>query len=178
MDNEIARINKLTFGQLRNELANCNDPVRQYIIRNLMLVRYKQYLKNKELQHQMKKEYRKRQIKKIKSKIESKYKNSKSMEPFDDLDLFDEIDGNGNNDEIIHDLMQNNDELPENIQEYMRDKTNKNLRSRLHNDIDINRMKDNTIFNNKIKKNDFVPPFADGNDDQYASFEGAFRTSN
>lgn len=175
MDTEITRINKLTFGELRNELANCNDPVRQYIIRNLMLVRYKQHLANKEAQQQMKKDYRKNQIKKIKSKLKDKYtkKVNISLEPYDDSELFDH-EGIEYNDQVQEINNWEGDNL-NGIPEYNKDKTNKNLMSRLQNDIDINRLKDNTIHNKKINK-DFVPPFADETDDQYASFNGAFKT--
>lgn len=162
MDDEITRINSLTFGQLRNELANCTDPVRQYIIRNLMFIRYNQYLKNKEIKQEMKKDYKRKQIKKIKKKIEDKYK-------FNDLDLFiDEIDdAEINNEEIINEEIING-------KPSMKDKTNKNLRNRMQNDIDINK---NNTYTSKIKK-DFVPPFTNENDDRYATFEGAFKLIN
>ncbi|MCJ7636446.1 MAG: hypothetical protein MUO21_03065 [Nitrososphaeraceae archaeon] len=183
LENEITRINKLTFGELRNELANCNDPVRQYIIRNLMLVRYKQHLENKEVQQQMKKDYRKNQLKKIKKRIENKYvkKEHVSLESFDDSEIFDHDKELKNINDKVQELNELNndnpwrDEILNNIPEYNKDKTNKNLMSRLQNDIDINRLKDNTIHSKKINK-DFVPPFADETDDQYASFNGAFKT--
>ena len=174
MEKEIARINKLTFGQLRNELANCTDPVRQYIIRNLMYVRYTQYLEHKETQNQMKKDYKKNQISKIKKKIISKRKQKdkdkdKPLELFDldeltNLDNLDELDNLNNLDNLTQDQ----------IKEYNKDKTNRNIMNRLYNDIDINKMKDSK----KKLDNEFVPPFSTGSDDQYASFDTAFKTTN
>ena len=48
-------MNNMTFGELRNELANCDNPVRQRIIRNLMYIRYKQHLEKKQKIQQLKK---------------------------------------------------------------------------------------------------------------------------
>ena len=173
MEKEIARINKLTFGQLRNELANCTDPVRQYIIRNLMYVRYTQYLEHKETQNQMKKDYKKKQISKIKKKIISKRKQQdKPLANLDGFDL-DNIDNLDNLDELTN--LDNLDNLTQDqIKEYNKDKTNRNIMNRLYNDIDINKMKDSK----KKLDNEFVPPFSTGSDDQYASFDTAFKTTN
>ena len=59
------------------------------------------------------------------------------------------------------------------IKEYGRDKTNNNLMRRLSNDIDINKIKDD--IQKKDVSRDFVPPFANNLDDQYASFNEAFK---
>ncbi|AYV76940.1 MAG: hypothetical protein Barrevirus4_24 [Barrevirus sp.] len=178
MNNHINEVNKMTFAELRNELANCSDPVKQYIIRNLMMLRYKQHLENKELERNLKKKYQKSQIKKIKRKLEKKYRNKSVNNPLTNSDFIEpeetreEEDDNTNNNNNMYNGTK--------INEYIKDRTNNNLMNRLHNDIEINKMKDDNIYksskSNKKNNNDFVSPFSnDGSDDKYASFDNAFK---
>jgi hypothetical protein len=166
------KISQMTFGDLRNELANCTDPIRKEIIRNLMYIRYKQHLYKKEKVQQIKKENRNKQIRKIKRRVkkelECKYK-SKDSDISDILDL---------NDFVEPDVVVEQEQIQNQVPQYNRDKTNNNLMKRLSNDIDINKMKDENIYNKKNKdtKRDFVPPFANNLDEKYASFNDAFKS--
>lgn len=145
------KINKMTFGELRNELANCTDPVKKEIIRNLMYIRYNQHLAKKEKIKKLKKEYRRKQIHKIKQKIEDKYKLSdleKEDSESDILDINDfQKEQKFEQEQEQENILYNNNEIPK----YNRDKTNTNLMKRLSNDIDINKMKDDNIYNLKKK---------------------------
>ena len=193
---EIARINKLTFGELRNELANCNNPVREKLIRNLMYVRYNQHLHKKQQLEQQKKEYKKRQIRQIKSKLEEKYKvknenreNANKNNDFLDIDNNDDNDNDNDNDNNVwfdetdfnvkpsfsslnelDDINDTNDtnELfdSRNITEYGRDFTNNNLMDRLNADMSLRN--DKQIFKNK---KDFMAPYSNEPSNNYASFD-------
>ena len=149
----MSRINNMTFGELRNELANCNNSTRKEIIRNLMYIRYKQHLAKKEKINQMKKEFRKSKIRQIKQRIKMKYR----PEPVKDIESIGESIGEG-------DILDAND-FGEKI--YNRDKTNNSLMQRLSTNIDIKKMKEDTL---PKKTKDFVSPFTNNMDEQYASF--------
>lgn len=174
-----SRIQKMTFGELRNELANSDDPVKKEIIRNLMYIRYNQHIAKKEKINQLKKENRKQQIHKIKKKVEDKYKsNTNDTLDLDIDDLFEQEKKKEKHivlDEEPEEITYTQQTTPQ-IKEYNRDKTNNNLMKRLSNDIDINKIKDDHIYSNRRKdiSRDFVPPFANNLDEQYASFSDAF----
>ena len=190
-NSEIARINKLTFGELRNELANCrNNPVREKVIRNLMCIRYNQHLQKKIQIEQFKKEQKRKQIMKIKNKLEEKYKyklNENYNKPDDLLDFvdndekvqFDKNDFNNINENDLNNINENDfkndfkNELDEtnelydsrNITEYGRDYANNNLMERLN--IDMNLRKDTPIVKNK---KDFATPYSNNPGTQFAPF--------
>lgn len=175
-NSEIARINKLTFGELRNELANCrNNPVREKVIRNLMCIRYNQHLQKKIQIEQFKKEQKRKQIMKIKNKLEKKYKYKVNHYDKTD-DLLDFVD----NDEKVqfdendfNNVNENKNELDEvnelfdsrNITEYGRDYANNNLMERLN--IDMNLRKENPIVKNK---KDFATPYSNNPGNHFAPF--------
>ena len=50
IDQIVNKINNMTFRELRNELAYCDDPTKEKIIRNIMYRRYTQYMKSNETQ--------------------------------------------------------------------------------------------------------------------------------
>ena len=182
---EIARINKMTFRELRNELANCmNNPVRGTIIRNLMYIRYNQHLYKKQQLEQFRKEAKRKQILQIKNKLEKKYKKNNeiinhnhSEEHYDDdfgsfkKEHCKDVDLNENDFNDTKPLFGSLNELDEDnsdlfdlrdITEYERDHANNNLMDRLNVDMDLHNIKVKT-------KNDFVMPYS--NDiGSYASF--------
>jgi len=174
--NKIDKINHMTFAELRNELANCTDPVRKEIIRNLMYIRYKQYMDKKEKIHQLKRENKKKQLKKIKHKIEEKYKAVKNEdekeEDYGDILNANDFIANRKEEPISNFISMpkyNNTELPE----YDRDKSNNSLMQRMSNDIDIKKMKEDIIYKPKKESNyskDFSSSSSNNLDDQYASF--------
>lgn len=178
---EITRINNLTFRELRNELANCqNNPVRETIIRNLMYIRYNQHLQKKQQLEKIKKEQRRKQISKIKNKLEEKYKTNDMLRVDDFIDQSDEeINFNesdfktlkpvhGSLNELDDDNGNDNDnnELFDSraITEYERDYANNNLMERLNIDMDLRKIKVES------KKKEFVTPYADTVGGNYAPF--------
>lgn len=146
VNTDINSINNLTFGQLRNELANCNDPIKEKLLRNIMLIRYKQHLRNK-----------------------TKYNVSNKTNNYNQFPL------NENDFELTPNIntlneVQENDDLYDNrdINEYDRDLTNNNLMNRLNSDIDI------YTKGMSKQKPDFIPPYINNVGDDYASL-GAFQ---
>jgi hypothetical protein len=172
---EITRINKLTFKELRNELANCkNNPVRETLIRNLMYIRYNQHLHKKQQLIQLKKEHKKKQISKIKNKLEEKYKRNGDALNFDD-----EIDFNENDFKTLKPPFEPLNELDKtdelfdsrDITEYDRDYANNNLIERLNIDADLRKIKPK--FKNK---NDFMTPYSNDSGGNYAPFNDNSRS--
>ena len=191
---EIDRINKMTFHELRNELAYCgNNKVKEDLIRHIMFQRYQKHIELKNQIEYIKQQKKQRYIEKLKRQQEKEYKkrlayekknNQKLKEPDDDnvsldstdfvntgtiikpMNELDDINGNG--------LFDKRD-----ITEYDRDLTNNNLVDRLNSDIDI-RTKRNTgrgISNKDKKQVDFVPPYADTAGDNYAPFDSILKSS-
>jgi len=116
---EIDRINNLTFKELRSELVLAKgDPLKEYLIRNLMLIRYNRHIHNK---HQP---------------IITKPIIKTQFNQIDVSDLVDDL--MNDNQEIIEELHDNRP-----IVEYERDKANNNLMERLNNDMDIRNTKIN-----------------------------------
>jgi hypothetical protein len=152
MNQEIERINRLTFRELRNELTKCNnDPVKEKIIRNLMLVRYKQHLERKRLRELKKIEYQQKQS-----------EQTNDFFPFDDDDFakpsFESL--NELDDEKSNELLFSNRK----IEEQDRDHVNNSIVERLNGDIDIKEMR------NKKKKPNIVSPYTNFPGDNFAPF--------
>lgn len=110
--------NKLTFSELRKELAYCNDKVKEKIIRTIMYNKYKEHILNKKIYIENKKS------------IVQDFKNI----------------AHNNNDKYIskNEIYEKNNTnlnvIKNNI--YNRDTTNNNLMQRMSNDIDIFSSKD------------------------------------
>ncbi|QKF94068.1 hypothetical protein QKU48_gp0610 [Fadolivirus algeromassiliense] len=170
---ELNKINKMTFSQLRNELALCNDPIKEKLIRNLMYIRYKQHINNKIKMEEMTRQ------KKMKM-IERENRNRiKTMEQVNDnqnmMDMLDDQD-NISIDPDEYEIKQNNISLNElddenmlfdkrDITEYERDAVNNNIVDRLNSDIDIRTMREN-----RNTKKEFVMPYSDDVSGNYAPF--------
>jgi len=171
---DIERINKLSFNELRNELAYCNDPVRELLIRKLMKIRYIELVDRKKriiMQQQLEEEQRQMLIKK---KMEMRYRQKLSKVKDNELSskLIDEllIDDERDIDKTIRTRSMNAD-LDENgepkfVKEVKRDKLNNNLMDRLNSDMDIRKYQNMTK-----EKKEFISPYAreEGN---YASWKG------
>ena len=143
---EVDRINKLTFRGLKNELAKCNNPLKEKIIRNLMLFKYKQHLE-------------KRRQEEMYQRLEQKEESNEC--PFNDDDFEKPNFGSLNElDERSKDVNYANRE----IKEQGRDRVNKSIIDRLNNDIDIKEMR-----NNK-KKPPVVSPYTNIAGDNFAPY--------
>lgn len=189
---EIYRINKMTFHELRNELAYCGDnKVKEDLIRNIMFQRYQKHIELKNQIEHIKQQKKQMYIDKLKRQQEKEYKkrladekrkNKKIKEPEDDnisldstdfintgtiikpMNELDDIDNNG--------LFDKRD-----ITEYDRDLTNNNLVDRLNSDIDIRTKRNNGRENNNRKQIDFVSPYANTPGDNYAPFDSILKSS-
>jgi len=178
---EIARINRLTFKELRNELANCkNNHVKESLVRHLMYIRYNQYIQKKNEEDRIKREHKKRQIEKIKKHVEEKYKRKELVNNVKRDDIFDDIDDEDKNmaslSELVNEVVEEEEDNlfdSRGISEYDRDFTNNNLMERLNSDI--------TIRTNKPKieksRKDIIPPYSNEPGDNYASYQSAFKSS-
>lgn len=71
---EITRIKRMSFRELRDELGNCdNNPVKERIIRSLMKEKYIHYLKKKKELQQREQLRRKQKYQKLKNLMAKKY---------------------------------------------------------------------------------------------------------
>ncbi len=149
-----SEIGKMTFGQLRKELALCNDPIREKIIRHFMYLRYTQYVNKK------------RQLEEInRLRAEKMMRKRKPVEPVKQSDDHMSLDPDdfevkpvaGSLNELDGELFDDRD-----IAEYERDVTNNNLVKRLNSDIDIRTM--------GVKKKEFLMPYSDDAGGNYAPF--------
>jgi hypothetical protein len=144
----VTKINNMTFSELKNELYKChNNPIKERIIRELMVIKYQQHInlqKNK-------------QNKKPKTVPSQKPKMIEPIEvfSFDDFSLDD-----FNDDKKDFDAFDRN-----HIIEYKKDVTNNNLMDRLNNDMEIKKMKKSKNVKEIIK------PFANTSCDAYATFK-------
>jgi len=177
MDSE--RIKKMSFKDLRNELANCNNPIKAKIIRSLMVLRYNQHMERKRF-IQMKQQERYHRIM-IKQQQEQTMRNNN-----------DNNDNDNNVNELEENIMLDDDdfdikpkfgslnELDEQsndsdfrpireIKEQDRDKLNDNLVSRLNNDLELKYHNEKS----KQEKVDIVPPFSNDIGGMYAPFASA-----
>ena len=163
--NEVSRINNMTFGELRNELANCNNnPVRQKLIRNLMVIRYNQHLEKKQHYNKLKaqKELKKNPL------LKSNFTNQSGDEiSFDENDFKNLKPNHGSLNEL-----ESNDELfdSRNITEYDRDHANNNLMERLNTDM-------NLIKNKKQSTKDFMTPYSNNSCGMYAPFDNYLKSN-
>jgi hypothetical protein len=112
-DIDIKKINKLTFGELRKELAECNDSVKEQIIRKMMLIKYKHHIDKKK---------------------------APPVFPFNDND-FNKLDKPKPVNIVSNHQSNTNRQQQPKINQYSRDISNNNLMDRLSNDIDINAIK-------------------------------------
>ena len=174
-NHEINRINNMTFKELRNELANCgHNKTKENIIRNIMYARYKKHIENKmmiersrQLQIMKQQQMKENQIKMMQQNNNDNEDNlslnSNDFEIKPHLPPLNELEKGNNEYDNIYDTRE--------IQEYDRDMTNNNIIDRLNSDIDIR-----TARNKKIEYK-LIPPYSDGNGDNYAPFNSAFQTS-
>lgn len=189
---ELNRINKMTFKQLRNELAKCDDPVKATLIRNLMYLRYSQHInKKKEIENIKKKKMEKyiKREKRIINNMENQNTNKnidikdidiKDIDIKDinikDIDIKELLDDDLSIDPDQFEMKQNFYSLNEldeldplvdkrDITEYERDMVNNNIAERLNSDIDIRTMRENK------QKKEFVMPYSDNAGGNYAPFD-------
>lgn len=146
---DIERINNMTFKQLKEELSkNKNNKVREMIIRKSMYIRYHQHMK-----------------KKISDNTQ-KVPSNKPLIPF--IPNFDLSDFNSNDSSIDEPDNLNQDDRESDTQPFGRDYTNNGLMERLNSDLDIRTMK------MPPNKKDFIPPYSNTTDGNYASFDNIF----
>jgi hypothetical protein len=168
MDSEyIAKINKMNFRQLQEELSiSSNNPVKSLLIRKLMKQKYLRYKKIRELANQQ------QRVKPRKNIDEESIMMAN--------ELLEEI-GKGNNDTVLEVVNEFTDddfnrhgplnELDPSASLYdskfadeiQRDQMNNHLMSRMNSDIHIQE-----IRRNKLKN--FETPFSDTPNDRYAPF--------
>lgn len=168
--NDVEKIKKMTFKELRNELVNCtNNPIREKIIRNMMILRYNQHMERKRI-------YEIRKAERLQKKMMKKQQNS--MVDNNENDNDEQIILDENDYEYVNPTYRSLNELDEQsndedfrpvreIKEQERDKLNDNLVSRLNNDLELR----NGNEKNKEKKVDIIPPFSNDTGDMYAPFE-------
>lgn len=147
----VNRINNMSFNELKNELNNCYDnPIKEKIIRELMVLKYNQYItaqqnkKLKQIQRQKRREETKMKI----SIINDDSPTTIETDIFDDFS-FDDID----------------DDFDNSIIEYKKDINNNNLMDRMNADMEMKKMKVST------SKKDIIKPFVDTTCDTYATFK-------
>jgi len=118
---------KLSFTQLKSELNNCNNPVREYYIRILMKQKYQAYLKQKKYNNDVK------NLNIINSLVDDINKNNnkdnKQIKEYDNKNIFEE------------DFKSVNFKNKE-VKFIPRDNLNNNLMNRLTNDISIQEFRD------------------------------------
>lgn len=173
MDSEyIARINKMNFRELRDELSlSSNNPVKSLIIRKLMKQKYLKYKKIRDMNIQQQKykvihkkqedEITKMMVNELLDEIE-KNNNDTILEVIDDTDMLDETnyDKHGPLNELDPSAKLFDNKFVDEIQ---RDHMNNNLMNRMNSDIHIQE-----IRRNKLKN--FETPFSDTPNDRYAPF--------
>lgn len=132
----------LTFKELKNELdKNKNNPVRAYIIRNLMFVKYNEHIKRKQIylnQQQMMNQpiiFNDNDFNSVKSSSSEKSSESDNM--------------------VVH----------REIKEYDRDSANNHMIDRMNSDIQIRDM--GQTYDNKY----FQPPYSNVVGDNYVGFD-------
>jgi hypothetical protein len=164
----VEKINKLTFSELRNELATCeNNPVKGLLIRKLMLMKYQQSIQkkkekehNKQMQNQMQ---RQMQLNRMREQMESKKPEDAHEDIVFDSEDFDTAPNLGPLNEL-----DDPDDLYDtrNIKEYDRDIANNTLMDRLNSDIYIKTLKEK-----KEKPHVIIPPYSNDICNNYALFD-------
>lgn len=155
----VAHINNMSFSELKTELQNCyNNPIKEKIIRELMVLRYKQHT---QAQQQRKvKQVHKQQQKQIKLQQQQQ---SQQQIPKPDFELKDDFDVDTfslDEDDDYNFNFNTNDFI-----EYKKDTTNNNLMDRMNSDMEIKKMKVST------DKRDIMKPFVNSVCDNYATFK-------
>lgn len=160
------KIKMMTFGELRVELSKSMDnPVKEMVIRELMLMRYNQHIQKKIVMEQRQQAIKQKQLAKQNKRVEEEEiieftKNDFEIKPklnsLNELDDFDKDD-----------LYDDRD-----ITEYERDKFNNNLMDRMNGDIDIRTNKKKQI------SMDFPPPYSNNSGDNYAPFHSKQKPKN
>lgn len=174
---ELNRINKMTFNELKKELAKCNgNRVKNRLIRVLMKDKYERYKNRKQLMKRKSILPRKEKMSRQSELFEKKNNNSVNLqgssndEPINSIlnDIQDSDDYPATNDFNFYpdhgplDELENN-RLNKLKSEIDKDYMNNNLMDRLNSDIDIRKTKSK---NNK----DFIPPFSDETGSGFAPF--------
>ena len=158
----VKHINGMSFNELKNELNNCYDnPIKEKIIRELMVLKYNQYIN---AQHNRKLKLKQKQKQKQKQKHDSlQNKNppindnsSVVITPTPEVDFLDDFSFDDFNDEDYDD---------NNIIEYKKDINNNNLMDRMNSDMELKKMKVST------NKKDIIKPFVNTTCDTYATFK-------
>jgi hypothetical protein len=152
----VTRINNMSFNELKNELYNCyNNPIKERLIRELMVIKYTQHKQYIAARAQNKH--------KIKQSSTPVYKNPVVNDP--DIvivdDILDDFNFNFNDIEDLSSEESNKNK----IIEYKKDTTNNNLMDRMDSDMEIKKMKVST------SKKDIVKPFVNTVCDNYATFK-------
>lgn len=178
---DIERIKKMTFKELRNELARSNNnPVREKIIRSMMTLRYNQHMERKRFIQMKQAEQYQRMIMMRQQQFQQQMpqnnnqsaENVSNNEPEENV-MLDDDDFNfikpkfGSLNELDE---QSNDEdfrPVRDIKEQERDKQNDHLVSRLNNDLELKKYNEK----NKQDKVDIIPPFSNDANGMYAPFE-------
>ena len=162
----VARINNMSFNELKNELYNCyNNPIKERLIRELMVIKYTQHKQYTETRAQSQTQHKHN----IKHKQTTKYKvpvmNQSKSKSDPDIVIVDDIldDFNFNFNDI--DDLSSEDSNKNKIIEYKKDTTNNNLMDRMDSDMEIKKMKVST------SKKDIVKPFVNTVCDNYATFK-------
>ena len=186
---EIRRIKNMSFRELRNELAYCdNNPVKELLIRNLMKEKYIHCMRKKKKIEEHQKMEKRLKYKKLKNIMARKYdhkyrkyyiesKDSSIESIMDDIEDVEDVEDIADNIPLreedfnlypnhgpLNELEENNGLYDKKFKdEVNKDFMNNNLMDRMNSEIDIR--------NIKLKnKKDFIPPFADNDGGMYAPF--------
>ena len=162
----VARINSMSFNELKNELYNCYDnPIKERLIRELMVIKYTQQKQYITAQTQHKHNIKHKQTNKCKVPVMNQSKSKSDPEP--DIvivdDILDDFNFNFNFNDI--DDLSSEESNKNKIIEYKKDTTNNNLMDRMDSDMEIKKMKVST------SKKDIVKPFVNTVCDNYATFK-------
>lgn len=176
MNNDVDRLKKMSFNELKIELRNnIDNPVREYAIRKMMKDKYEKHLqeKNRIKIQEQKKIYNQKLDDEILNILDDKSNSSDQSS--------NSSSESSDSSESIEAPTTFRDVSPDKFKEKIKnDYVNNNLMQRLNSDIDITSMrnKKNTrnraidIHNNWTRnKNDIVPPFDTDYGDAYAPFD-------
>lgn len=162
-------INKMSFTQLRNALAECRgtDPLREMLIRKMMMKRYleyQQYRRNKNVK-KIEPNYYPEMIQ-LEDDVQDR---SINLSEFPDLEVQETSLNEMENMQFepIESLVD-----PKYLSEMQKDHLNNNLMFRMSNDIDLKKS-----YQNKKKKRDCIKPFSDDPNEGFAPFKST-KTNN
>lgn len=188
LKSQVDKINSMSFNDLREELAECDNPVKEQLIRRLMKHKYEQHIEQLKLKQKQKK-LKKDRKKKRKEASQNTLDNLDSLDDQNDdiiNDLINEIDGMTNAepetyvDEIL-DLID--DEQPQQYnqqqqhnQRNQRQDNSKGDKSDYYNNRMMDRLDaDVYIKTVKDRKKVFVAPFSEVDDGKYALYHSSKR---